>query len=380
MSKARVAGALFLLAATPAAAQPVLLGGTVEGHVGVAVNPRLTTNRNDATGYGGVRLSPTLTQSTALSQTSLAVIYQREQYLRIYGHTQSVSATLTRSQTLSEYVKASVSAGYSRSNSLLLNSAVDPTFLDDFSNGRNTESIRGNGSVSWQISSRDSLDVGAFYQHQQTKSTTRDREFDQYGGNFSYLHTLSARTRVGLRMNASRYVNPDPLLPDSQSIAPALALQQVLSPVWKLDADVGISLQRVKEPYNTNTRGVSFHGSLCGTYPRSTICFTASRQLSASAFGGLRQQFMGSVDYNYKITELSSISLQATYLQSSSNRFNQGANSDVFRGDIEYNRSLNRRLSMGLQGRGAYRKSAIRGSAHSLSGSAFLRMKIGRLS
>jgi hypothetical protein len=375
-----LAAIAFLLAASPAAAQPLIFSGDVEGHLGYAVNPKLTSGRDDGAGYGGFRFNPQLSQSDALSKTVLSVAYQREQYFSAFGHTQSISAKMSHDRTLSEHLKGGLQASYQRSNNLLLSSDVDPSELDNFSGGRTTESMRGSASLAWQASARDTIDMSGFYQHQKSESRGVAQEYDLYGGNLGYLHTLSARTVVGVRASISKYSTGVATLADSTSIAPTLVLQQRLNAVWRLEADVGVSFQRQGAPANTTNKGLSFHLSLCGTYPRSTLCIVASRQTTASAFGGLRQQLSGAVNYSYRLTERSTVSLQGTYVDSKANRFDTVSSSEIFRGEIDYNRALSRRLSAGVEARGGYRKSATFGSAHSLAASAYLRLKIGRVS
>lgn len=380
MRKTLFAGtALLILTAAPAAAQPIDFSGSVDGHLGYAVNPRLARNRNDdGSGSASIGIDTALSQSTAVSETRLSANYQREQYFTNLGSTQSISAELSHSQSLSEALKINLSTSYSNSNNVLLgNSLSDTTGLTDFSLGGKTWSIGANGSLSWRMTGKDSLDLSALYIHQRSVSDVFRRSYDNYSGNFNYLHALNARTKIGLRTNATIYRSA---LSNSTSIGPALALSQILSPIWVLNADVGVNFQHIQGQSGasgSNGSSLGFHGSLCGTYPRSSLCFTAAQENSASAFGGLRRQLSGSVDFKYQLSPHSNISLQASATRSKANQFDAIDDSNILRGQISYERMLSMRLSVGAEGRGAYLKSQGFGTARSVAGSVFARMKFG---
>ena len=83
------------------------------------------------------------------------------------------------------------------------------------------------------------------------------------------------------------------------------------------------------------------------------------------------------MSYNYQVTEHSRFGLEASYLSSKANLNDLISDSKVFRGNISYDRDLNQRLAVGIEGRGAYRKNGSAGSARSAEGSVFVRVKIG---
>lgn len=385
MSRARIAGAVLLLAVTPAGAQPLDFSATVDAHLGYAVNPQLVTGQDSGSGYGGITISPVLTKNTSVSQTTLAGSYSREQYFTNYGHTESESVSLNHNQAFSEYLRGGVNASYSRSNNLLLNGNINDISLGNFSTGGTTSTISAGANLAWQATGKDSFTLDGDYIHQKTENFGYDTNFDEYVVDFGYMRALNARTKIGLRSNVTFYHSPSIGSvgglegSDSRTIGPALAIQQVISPIWNLDADVGILLQHTITPSSSSSTGLGFHARLCGTYPRSTICFIAARQSSGSAFGGLRRQLTFAVNYTHRLTELSSFTLDGTYSKNSDGNLDNSAfsDSDIFRGSIDYNRKLTNRLSVGIEGRGGYIKRGLSGSAHSLAGSAYLRVKIG---
>jgi hypothetical protein len=351
------------------------LSAIAEGHLGYAMNPKLQSGEDGGAGYVGIRISPLLTRTTSISTTTLAGTYRREQYFNTFGNTESISGSFAHNQSLSEHLKVGVSANYLRSNNVLLNGSEDPVQIEDFSVGRRSTSISGGASLSWQMSANDSFTADGMYIHQTSQNGGLSRRFDEYLGNFGYLHALNARTQIGFRNNVTFYQTPGQA--SSRSIGPAIAITQAFNSVWKLDADVGIIFQHLGAPINSDNKGLGFHAMLCGTYPRSSLCFLASRQSSGSAFGGLRRQFSASVQYSYKLTERSSLSAMATYANNKNSTVETISDSDIFRGNVDYNRQLSERLSAGVEARGGYRKSKLQGSARSVAGSAYLRVKIG---
>lgn len=362
-----------LCLAAPAYAKPIDFSAVIEGHAGYGINPRLDTDRSQGAASGSVRFSPALAAETSVSQTTLQGDYQREQYTNSYGHSESVSGTLSHNQALSEHVQTAFSAGYLRSNNLLLNDTIDPGLIGDIASSRRLWRAQATGSVTWQMSARDQISGGVNYAHEVADFFASQSKYDQYGGNLTYLRTLNARTKVGLRMYASRFNTQ--IDGNSTSVSPSVVLQQRLSAIWQLDADVGVIIQHSGAPADVTTNGLGFHATLCGTYPRSSICLTAGRDNSATAFNGVRRQFIASARYSYRLTELSTISARASFLHNESNGLIAGS-STAFRGDVEYNRQLSRRLSAGIEGRGGYRKS-LNGSGKSVTGSAYVRFKFG---
>jgi hypothetical protein len=380
MRAAGITGAALLLAAAPAAAQSLDLNTVVEGHLGYTVNPKLVPGADSGSPYAGIRISPVLTQSTGTTQTTIGANYRREQYFSTYGHTESISGSFDHSRSLSEHLKATVSAHYVRSNNVLLNGDDDPIQIEDFSVGRTSSSISGGASLAWQATARDSFTVDGMYIHQNSRSAGVSRDFDEYLANVGYLHALNSRTSIGVRNNVTFFQAPGQ--PASRSIGPALAITQAFSSIWKLDADVGIIFQHIDAPINSDTKGLGFHASLCGTYPRSTFCLGAARRTSGSAFGGLRRQTSVTINYSYKMSERSTVSLDASYANNKSTRASATpidvfSDTDILRGHVDYNRRLSERWSVGVEGRGGYRKGALVGKAHSVAGSAYLRVKIG---
>ena len=361
------------LAAAPAYAKPIDFSAVIEGHAGYGINPRLDTDRSSGAASGRVRFSPMLTAETSVSQTTLQGDYQREQYTNSYGHSQSVSGTLSHDQALSEHLQTAFSAGYFRSNNILLNDTIDPGLLGDIASSQKLWRAQATGSVTWQMSARDQISGGVNYAHEVADFFTSQSNYDQYGANFTYLRTLNARTKVGLRMNVSRFKTQ--IDGDSTSLSPSVVVHQRLSAIWQLDADVGVIIQRSGTPADVTSKGLGFHATLRGTYPRSSICLTVGRDNSATAFNGVRRELIASARYSYRLTELSTISARASFLHNDSNSF-IAASSTVVRGDIEYDRKLTQRLSAGVEGRGGYRKS-LNGSGKSISGSAYVRFQIG---
>ena len=101
---------------------------------------------------------------------------------------------------------------------------------------------------------------------------------------------------------------------------------------------------------------------------RFTVSF--NWDMHSDTFNGLRQIYSASLTYSYKLTEHSSLQAQATFLSSDARRLTSAKNSRVLRADINYNRELNQRLSMGLEARGGYRESSTSSTGRTVSQSS----------
>jgi len=365
--------ALGLTASMPAAAQSIDLSATVEGAAGYAVNPQLRPGERGGAGFGRVSISPVLSRATALSQTVLSGSYRREQYFSSFGRTQSITASLGHNQAFTEHLRGNIGVNYTQADNLLLNPDIDLSQVNSLTDGRKTKSLSAQAGLSWTIGADDSVNLSGQYAHSRSGTGLLANSYNQYSGDVSYLHAISAWTRIGVRSSYSYFDNS---AFSSTSIGPGVVIDHSFTPIWKLNGDVGIIIQRSGAPVNSTSTSLGFHLSLCGTYPRTTMCLLAGRQTSASAFGGQQVQTNVGASYSYKLTELSSISASANYGRNGGGAPNSGS-SQVFRASANYNRTLTERISIGVEATGGYYKNGVTGNARSIEGSAYARVKIG---
>jgi len=369
----------------PATAEPIIFSGAVEGRLGYGTNPLLRDFSNAGSGFGQFSFQPTLTRTTARGTTTLQGNYTREQYFRRYDHSESITGSLGQTQQFSERVSGNARIGYTRTDNPLLGAAFDPDLIDVLAIGQRTTRIFGDAGLQVQPTARDGFSIGANASHTTygKGGTLIPRDYDQYGGNVAYNHTLSARTKVGLQVSATQLRSK--YYPDTRSIQPAVTLSQVLSPIWTFNGSVGVIFQDVPGPFGGSTTSLGFQGALCGTYPRTTVCVSGGRQSSASGIGGLRNTLQASLDVDHKLTERSKLSAALSYTDSSSIRESIAGDPRIgssqrvllVRGD--YSHDVSQRVSVGFGARGQLRSTPGYGSRHGIAGTINIRAKIGRL-
>jgi hypothetical protein len=373
LSPSKIAALALGLIAVPAAAQSIDFSTIVEGGAGYAINPQLRPGASDGAGFGRITISPVLARTTPISQTTLGASYRREEYFNAFGHTQTVTGSLAHSQSFTEHFRVNIGASYVQSDNLLLNPDVDVSQVTNSSDGRKTENLSANAGLSWAMGANDNLSLSAQYGHGRSGEGLLARSYDQYSGDVSYLHSISAWTQVGVRSSVSYYDNSGL---SSTSVGPGIVVQHSFNQIWKLNADVGVVVQRSGSPINSTSTSLGFHFGLCGTYPRSSICLSASRQSSASAYGGQNIQTSAGATYSYRLTELSNVSGSVSYGRSSGGTIGS-FRSEIFRANANYNRTLTERLSVGAEASGGYYNNGVSGNARSLQGSVYVRVKIG---
>ena len=367
-------------AAAPAiAAQPFIFSGYLEGRLGYGTNPFLTSGQSSAAGFGGFTFSPSLSRSTAVSTTTLAGSYDREQYFNRYGHTETYAANVSHRQQLSEHATVSGSVRYLLSDNPLVTPSSDAIVLvDPLSSGTRTRTLSGDANLDWTPTGRDNFNFGVNAQHSTySNGLFSGSDYDQYGGNIGYLRTLSARTKLGVRVYYSRYTSEN--FSSGSSLAPSLAIDQVLSPIWKANGDIGLVIQRTDGPFSRTTTGLGFHANLCGTYPRSSICFAAARSTSGSGVGGFSRTTSASVTASHRLSERGTLTAFASYEETGANRSVLFTNARIYQGRLDYSHQLTQRLSGGVTGR--YQRSDYGGfgSANAVAGTVNLRWQIGRV-
>ena len=373
------------MAAVPAVAEPFVFSGVISGGVGYATNPFLRSGNGDGGDAGSalvsVSVAPRLTRTTPRGRTVVSGVYSREEYLRRYGASENAQANLGHTEQLSERLSVNGNVGYSTSTNPLIGANLDRDLPDDvnvsdpLNIGRRSKRLSGNAGLQWQPSDLDSFNVGVNASHSSYKGSTLARDFDQYGGQLGYSRAVDARTRVGVQLAATQVENT--IYPNTSSLQPAVTLQRQLSTIWAFNGNLGVILQHVDGGGNSTSLG--FGASLCGTYPRTSVCATANRSSSASGLGGLRTSLEFGATLRHELTERSRISAYASYQDSKAQQLlNFGVNkARVLQTRVDYGRDLSERITVGVGGRYQNRKFTQR-SADSLAGTINISAKIGR--
>jgi len=374
----------------PAAAADILFGGTAQIRLGYADNPFLAFDPPGGSGQVGGTIAPQLIRTTGLGKTTLSASYDRQQYFSHYDYSDSIAANLTHTQRFNERLDGTFHAGYLNSLNPFLGSnlnqpnLVDPSAgqspVDLLTVGQRTRQVNGDADFNWSPTERDFLSFGG----NATRSTYNRSgngllasNYTSYGANVSYMRALGARTKLGLQFVANH--TDSGLYGTSTSYQPNVVLQMQLNQVWSFNGSVGGIFQKTGAPFHSSSRSLGFNGSLCGTYPRHSICFTGSRQTAASGIGGLRTDLRFGINGSYRITEHSRISGTAESTSSKTKDFAAVGNQKFRQASFDYSRDVSRRISVGFGGRYQWRDYQIQGKAHALSGTVNLSARFGRI-
>jgi hypothetical protein len=331
-------------------AQAVTAGGTLTGRIGYGDNPNIGLNSPGNSGVVGGTLTGWVQDRTETSSTRLTGMADLTQNFHYYGRFENYLATLEHQQTLSERLSGSVRLRYQDSINLTSLSGLDTNTLDLLSVGQRTRTFAASGTLQWTPSARDNFYVSPDY----TRSTypgSLARNYTQYGVGGGYLRQVTAKMKVGVDLHAMAVRSTG--FPHTGSYQASVRLTYDFSPIWKFDGNVGLIRQVGQLGGSVSTPG--FSATICGTYPRYSICFNASRQSSSSGFGGLRTDNRAGVDASYKLSQRSNLNFSAIYDISKSPTVSLIPTQKFFEFSGGYSRTITDRLSAGFSGRYQYR-------------------------
>ncbi len=326
----------------------ITAGGIVDVHGGYGSNPFFSLNSLGGTPVGGATVTVKVVRQAGTSRTELSGTADLEQYAKHYGLAQDYVARIFHNQQLTE--KLAVMGGLSYENSLnpqpsYSTRSSDLVPLNDLLTvGQRQYRYSGDLNFTYEPNARNLYQFGFNGTHSGFTGGIGS-SYNQYGGSLGYLRTISARTRIGVQggysaVQSKRY-------PFSRSFNIGLQLMQKIDTYWEFNGGVSYILQRQG---GLSFKNIGFNGSLCGKYPRFTVCVLGSRQAAASGLGGQRTDTQGGLRFDYKVTEHSTIQLSSTY------DLSQATGSSVptqkyYDAAASYRRILTPRLSVGASGR-----------------------------
>jgi len=425
-----------LLGLQPVRAAGLEWGATVQGRVGYGSNPFLDQRGNAGTGLVGATVAPVLRWREPTAVTELSGSYNRNQYFSRYGNADDYTIDLRRNQQVSAKLSVNAHVGYfsSISGGLLspyydagpavtgpvgvdagtiggsLNTGagglgavggalgsgsvpsgfasgpviINPGTVDRLAVGARQRRLSGDAGFNWQPTARDNIHASVLAERD--TFTRFGGDYDYLSANAGYLRTLDARTSVGFDVTVGRVYSR--AFPDSSSVQPSVTVQRRVGARWTLNAGVGaiIASQRGDgEIRRRTTVTPGFNASLCGEYPRASVCLSASRTAAPSGIGGLRRQTQFGVNGTFRLTERSRLIGAATYGISDSgnavliNGVRYG-NQRFALARLDYQRDLSRRISAGVGGSYQARSGAGLSDVHALAITFNLTARLGRLS
>jgi hypothetical protein len=377
MKKTVFAAAAAASCVAPALAEPFIFSGVIDSGLGYVSNPFIRPGQDAASPFVTISVTPTLTRKTARTVTEIRGIYSREEYFRRYGHTENASAGLSHAAQLTQNFGINGQVSYLTTTNPLIGQAYDPSVSDPLTIGQRTKRLSGGGGFSWQPSALDSITGGvnaSNVKYSGGNASSLARDYDQYGANLGYSRTIDARTSIGVQVSANKVDSK--FYPNTQSVQPALTLQRKLSEAWTFDGNIGLIAQKV-DGRGTST-SLGYGASLCGNYPRTEFCVTASRQSTPSGIGGLRKTTQFGSTLTQRFSERSRVVGRLSYDDSKGQGSTVVSNAKVYQARMDYGYDLTQRLTVGAGAR--YQRRELSGGAtgDSIGGTVNLTMKVGR--
>jgi len=378
--------ALFGVAlAAPAAAGSIQFSALLRGEVGDGTNPFLRPGVTQGSGLASGSFTPKFFYQTARSATTLDGEYSRQQYFSRYGYTDSLRATLGRTDQLSAQLQTTLGASFTTSNKVTITDPSQVADQDPLNIGRRTYKSSGQYALQWQASAKDQLSYGAQIEHlaygggQSTVSTLAS-DYTQVSVNGGYNRAVDARTSFGLQASLSSVKSQ--IYPDSRTIQPSFTAKRQINAIWEMDGHVGVVLQRIEGPFASSTTSVSYGVNLCGAYPRTHICLSAQHQTAPSGYGSLRTNTGINASVSHDLSEHSHVTVNANYFKTSASA-SEGPviapTARAFLSSVQYDRDISQRLSAGFGGTYQWRSTSTLGAGRSIAGTIHVTAKLGRM-
>jgi hypothetical protein len=377
----------ILALATPVAGEPVQFSTVLRGELGYGTNPFLRQGVTRGAALASVGIAPRLTKRTARSSTTLSGNYTRDQYINSLGYTDAASVGLARTDQLTQHLSSVVTAGLSTSNRAILYDTDEVVVEDPLNIGRRTRHENASIQMQWQASAKDQLNYGANISHLSYGSRRSNvgaigSGYTQHGANVGYNHVIDARTSVGAQVSVTTVHSK--LYPDSRAIQPSLTGRRQLTAIWNVTGHVGLVSQRIFGPFGGSNSSLGYGATLCGVYPRTSLCLYADRGSQASGYGGLRTSDQFRATLSHDLAEHDRVSLSAGYNRSQSIgspalRAASIRSVKAIHADAEYNHDLTQRVSAGVGARYRSRDTANFGSARSVTATVHITAKLGNI-
>lgn len=220
-----------------------------------------------------------------------------------------------------------------------------------FGAGQRQRTFTANGDFSSAISTRTTLTGSAFYLRSDFGGRSdlpgfgRLGDYSGYGATLGAQRSLSERTSVGVTGSVSSY---DYVAGRSDSRVYSIqgTVSTRLSPLWSLDAALGVSL--VDQQTGGNATTLSGSANACRRGERSTTCFQVSRSVLPTGFAGTQVQTSGGVTWVSQLGQYDNLSLAASYVDLSSGGGELenlgGFDNRYALANLGYSRNLGRRL------------------------------------
>ncbi len=382
-----VALSIAIAAALPACAvAKTETGADVSLSAAVASNPFLAVVGNPASVSASLGISPWITFTESASSLRLSGDVRVTEYARIFSRSESFSANAKGTWQIDPQLNLESSISYGESivgetNLIEPPTRATPVFDDPTLIGLRSRRRSFNTSLTAQYSpdARQRWGFTFYATDSRFSNLASGNDYAVFGETITYDRVFR-RGSFGASLNLQRYECRS-LQSCSQVVAsPQMTATIRLSAPWTLSASAGVSYSSLRLPTEQrNTVTPSASATLCRKDAKSSVCFSVSHTVEATALGGARPVLSGSISTNYRLTERNRIVLAGNY--SGSTR--AGLAGDTFRYvgvRLTDEHQVNRRMHLLVVGSHSITRSSFFGQRANTEVSIGMRISIGRMS
>ncbi|RVT94924.1 hypothetical protein [Sphingomonas crocodyli] len=318
--------------ATPAMAANVKAAVETSVRLGYSSNPFLSAGNDLASGSVTGSIDPSLTWVTEKGSVVLRGNYDRTEYFRNYDGVSGYGGGLDVKQKLSPTLDV---FGGLRYDSRIIGQGnddiagapgslpIDDTDVNLIGTRQRSNTLQASGGYSWQVSPRDTITGNASAAFTRFPGRVAGSDSDNLGGTVGYQRAISEKTKIGVSGTVYHISYDTPGL-DTLVMQPNVTFSTSFSETWSFDASLGVSFTDLKIPGAGNDqRNTGWAGTadLCHRGRVNNFCFSASRQVSASGFGGTVTRDQLAFNMHQQLTERLGFNGGGSFSQSESQAF-----------------------------------------------------------
>jgi hypothetical protein len=384
----------LLIGGAPAFAQNSTTFIDFTGEVGYGTNPFLRID-GEGSGYGRVSAYASHSRTSERSLLGLSAYVENSTYFTDYDSKQIFDLGARAEHQTSETVRIFGNVGFSGDIAGQLSNRFvtvpvapadpdQPTLPPDIivdpdlaSFTRRQYRLRGQVGASIRAGERGTVSVsGGAHRILYTDDFLDD--YTTLSGNVAYDHTLSERSSVGGSVYAWR-ANYDGGNDHTTVINPQLTYRTQLSENINASAGIGVSFaRRERDGSDKSSVNLSLNGSICRSGESEQLCGRVSRYANSSGAGSLVTTTSAGISWFKRLDEKQTVQLAASVIRYAGEE-DVEFDSDTmhYRISGDYSRKIGRRLSFGVNA--SVRSLRLEGPNPDtdLSGSVYLRYRVG---
>ena len=257
------------------------------------------------------------------------------------------------------------------------NPLLDPTVTEN--GGLRTKTLAGRAGVESQVSSRDTINIGATV-YKVDYDGIGSSSYTSYSGSGGISHAFSDRMSGGVTVTYAKTQYDQAAFGSFRAFSPSATMSLKLAPRTTLNVSAGATFNTETRPVGPSVNNTFFTGnaSLCHEGARSNMCLTGSRSVGATSSADSSAITQVNFTYGYKLSPRSSVNLGAGYAQTKSTGLGAAYDFSYLSSSATYEHQLKERLSLTVKARYTDPiKSAI-GRRQSFYGGVGLSYRFGR--